>query len=204
MNNNDIPNLGPGVFVRRLEIPYNRYYVYSNGTVWANSHLNLIGKKENRGHFLSPFLTNTGYLSVHLYAHNQCKNMLVHRLVAMCFVPNPFRCNIVNHIDGNKLNNNFQNLEWTTQKNNLFSAQLQNRMVDRSVHPYIVTNILTAECWTSKSLKTIFENIIRKPGAYAYHSLKYKKARLEFGEAVEYKFENWIIRRCVDITMSLH
>ena len=42
----------------------------------------------------------------------------VHRLVAKYFIPNPNSYPIVNHIDGNKLNANVSNLEWTTYKGN--------------------------------------------------------------------------------------
>ena len=48
------------------------------------------------------------------------KNFRVHRLVAKLFVKNkkPDKYTIVNHIDGNKLNNNSENLEWTTISGN--------------------------------------------------------------------------------------
>lgn len=42
----------------------------------------------------------------------------LHRLVAELFVPNPHGCEVVNHIDGNKLNNSADNLEWTTYSSN--------------------------------------------------------------------------------------
>jgi hypothetical protein len=44
--------------------------------------------------------------------------MQVHRLVAMAFIPNPDKLEIVNHIDGNKLNNSVGNLEWVSRGGN--------------------------------------------------------------------------------------
>lgn len=44
---------------------------------------------------------------------------MVHRIVAKYFVDGWFDGAVVNHIDGNKHNNNYENLEWITQKDNI-------------------------------------------------------------------------------------
>ena len=54
----------------------------------------------------------------------------VHRLVAETFIPNKLNKQEVNHIDGNKANNNVNNLEWVTSsenKNHACRTGLNNR-----------------------------------------------------------------------------
>lgn len=46
------------------------------------------------------------------------KDVYIHRLVAKAFCPNPNGYKEVNHIDGNKENNNAYNLEWCTRSQN--------------------------------------------------------------------------------------
>lgn len=62
------------------------------------------------------------YERVYLSKDGIKKQMRVHRLVAQSFIPNPDNKQQVNHIDGNKLNNNVNNLEWVTGSENLKHA----------------------------------------------------------------------------------
>jgi hypothetical protein len=63
-----------------------------------------------------------GYLSINLIDKKSGKSTRngVHVFVAHAFIPNPQNKKCVNHIDGNKQNNNVKNLEWCThQENNI-------------------------------------------------------------------------------------
>lgn len=62
------------------------------------------------------------YEKIILTKDNKSKLFSVHRLVAIHFIPNPEGKEFVNHKDGNKLNNNADNLEWCTRSENTIHA----------------------------------------------------------------------------------
>lgn len=117
------------------DIPnYEGYYQVSNyGRVRS---LNKVVKC-NRGtrlrkiKILRSSITNRGYLSVGLCKENRQKKLLVHRLVAEAFIPNPHNLPIVNHKDENQLNNCTENLEWCTQKYNVNYGTAIQRMSEK-------------------------------------------------------------------------
>lgn len=72
-------------------------------------------------HMLTPYIGSTGYYIVKVSCLGMPydgKNVQLHRLIATTFIPNPNNYPVVNHIDGNKLNNSLDNLEWCTQQHN--------------------------------------------------------------------------------------
>lgn len=76
-------------------------------------------KNNTNGKILKPFETYNKYLRVNLNG----KYLRIHLLVANAFLQNrKGDCNQINHIDGNKANNNVSNLEWCTAKENIRHA----------------------------------------------------------------------------------
>jgi hypothetical protein len=81
------------------------YYISNKGRIVSKNKL------------LTPYITN-GYYQVMINS----KTYSIHRLVAQNFIENPNNYNIVNHKNGNKLDNDTQNLEWCSRSFNAVHA----------------------------------------------------------------------------------
>lgn len=99
-----ISNLGK---IKKLEKRLISYY--KDGRIYKGY------KKEK---ILKNRLYNNGYYGVVLSKNNKQKNIFIHRILAIYFIPNPENKLEVNHKDGNKQNNDINNLEWVTKSEN--------------------------------------------------------------------------------------
>lgn len=80
---------------------------------------------------------NRGYLYVQLYKEGKQKNYLIHRLVASAFIPNPDNLSEINHINEDKTNNQFTNLEWCNRIYNLNYGTHNERMAKSKSIPIL-------------------------------------------------------------------
>lgn len=69
-----------------------------------------------------------GYKQLYVKVEGVRKVYYIHRLVAKYFIPNPLSLPEVNHIDCNKSNNNFTNLEWCSKSENMKHASKMGRL----------------------------------------------------------------------------
>lgn len=104
----------------------NKYQISSFGNVRSVMFNNYTTKNKKRVKKLKPAKDNTGYLSVVLCKDGKTKTFRIHRLVAQAFLLNENNYKVVNHIDGNKLNNRVENIEWCTYKENSIHAVKNN------------------------------------------------------------------------------
>lgn len=86
-----------------------------------------IGEKvrNKKGKILYTQIHSNKYYMVQLCKNGKMKLHTVHRLKAIAFVPNPENLEFVNHIDGNRVNNDISNYEWVTKKGNIKHGYLR-------------------------------------------------------------------------------
>jgi len=82
------------------------YFITEDGKVFRN------GKELTGG------ITPKGYKKTIMSIDGKQYTVSTHKLVAECYIPNPNNLPQINHIDGNKLNNKVDNLEWVTNQQN--------------------------------------------------------------------------------------
>lgn len=93
------------------------YEVSNFGRVRSLTHYDSNGVLR-KGRILAPTIGSDEYPHVVLYDKGKRKEVLVHRLVAQLFVPNPENKEEVNHKDECKINNVWLNLEWMSRREN--------------------------------------------------------------------------------------
>ena len=112
------------------------YYVTKEGEVWNAEKMTKVNGSIDR----------KGYRRVHL---GSVRNVRVHRLVAYHFVSVPEdllakglteESLVVNHLDGNKLNNRWDNLEWTTIKGNTEHASI-NGLLHTTIDNHVLERV---------------------------------------------------------------
>jgi hypothetical protein len=92
------------------------YYISRNGDVFSSKKSR--GAKVDGYYLLSCTVHSNGYRYATLMDDGKSKKFSVQRLVASAFIENQERKRCVNHINGDKLNNQVSNLEWATHSEN--------------------------------------------------------------------------------------
>ena len=129
---------------------FGHYYVYENGDIYS-----LYSNK-----ILKPDKQKTGYLQVTLYENGKPIRYKVHRLVGILFLNCPENYNElqINHIDGNKENNHYSNLEWcTSYENNKHAREKGLNNIKQSNH-----DRWQNKKWANKVSKKISQTVLEK------------------------------------------
>lgn len=96
------------------------------------------GRRLVKGKILKPCICSNGYMEAHLRLNGTRKVFLLHRLVAIHFIENPYDFPEVNHKDENIQNCGADNLEWCTSKYNAnYGTRNQRMMLGRKFKPVL-------------------------------------------------------------------
>ena len=137
------------------DIGFSRYCITEDGRVYS-----LITNK-----FLAETLMSSGYKKSHTKNDlDEWKNLSIHRAVAMMYVDNPDNKPFVNHIDENKLNNHYTNLEWVTDAENKQYWHNNNPEKHSSIKEYtkLPEKEIILDCTPELGGKDFTEETVRK------------------------------------------
>jgi hypothetical protein len=164
------------------------YQVSNLGRVKRVDNCKIRNKKYCGDYYLNPNDNGKGYWRIKLSYKSKSKRHMLHRLIAEAFIDNPENKPFVNHIDGNKKNNQLSNLEWVTRMENVIHAW-ENGLYEnariassitgkRTIHliPKITKNVLDVESgifYESIKLCWDLNNDYLKS---TYHTFKHKLA----------------------------
>ena len=141
------------------------YQASANGEIRSLDHIRKNGTNEYKqnGKILKFNKNPNGYLQVRLSKNGVAKTYRVNRLIALTFIENPLNKETVNHINGNKLDNRVENLEWATHK-------------EQTKHMHEVLGVPYSDC--KKCHEANKKKIIRSDGKI-YNSLQEAKRDLK-------------------------
>lgn len=158
----------PGVY------PY--YYVSNTGKIFS----------EQFGYLLKFDYVGKGYLKVTLQFYDGPKDLLVHRIVMLCFEPIPnSHLYTVNHKDGNHENNFYSNLEWATyteQMEHASSNNLLNKEGYTEEEIRAICSLLELTPNQDEVIEKIYGNIKRNNYPY-YIRIKHLVNRIQKGDS---------------------
>ncbi len=157
---------------------YPNYFVTSEGDIYSKNYgLMKYAKK------MKPFLHPKGYLLVDLRFKGTRKTMLLHRLIAEAFIPNPNNLPQINHKDRVKTHNWVSNLEWcTNQYNQIYEFRHGRRTGEGEQSPnhkltqadvLKIRELSKSNSFTQTKLSTIFGVSITQIG-YIIHYKSWK------------------------------
>jgi len=137
---------------------YVDYIIFSTGKIYS--------LKRNR--FLKTCLNNCGYFQIELTKNKKQKSFLLHRILGICFLENPYNLPEIDHIDRNTKNNNLTNLRWS-------SRNLQ--IINQNIRKTNTTGIVGVRFIKTKNIYEATWNVDNKPFTKSFSLNKYENAK---------------------------
>jgi hypothetical protein len=127
-------------------------------------------------------ISNCGYCRVSLRKPKSSIKYSIHRLVAEAFLPNPNNLPQVNHIDGNKLNNLVDNLEWNTRSENQKHAYRNRLQISLKGEKHNMNKL------TQLQVNEIREKYATKKYSQAELSCEYNVSKSHISDIINYRY----------------
>lgn len=112
------------------------------------------GRRKVAGRFFGDSVDPSGYSKVSLSENGVVHKRWTHRLVAESFIPNPSQLPEVNHVNGNKLDNCVNNLEWVSRSSNMQHAHrtglIDNRGANHGMAKLTDSDVATIRLYRGK------------------------------------------------------
>ncbi|OQP52815.1 hypothetical protein A4H97_24250 [Niastella yeongjuensis] len=148
----------------RVPIPnYEQFYeINTLGTIRSINRRILTKSgyyKPEKERIITQRISNKGYLSVTLSKYGQSTTHYVHRLLALVFISNPYNKPIINHRNGNKLDNSIENLESVTYSENAIHAYKTGLYKSNERKRRLILDACTGETYTSIKKAAVHLNI---------------------------------------------
>jgi len=141
-------------------VEYPNYKIYPDGKCYSE-----FTKK-----YIKPCFNGKNYYCQYDLCNEEGKKkFLVHRLVAEYYIPNIDSLNEVDHIDGNKSNNNIENLRWVTSRQNQHNRKSNNEHINITLtryETYQVRIFSKRKSIFDKTFKTLSEAIEARDNFY--------------------------------------
>ena len=132
----------------KYEYFFNNYDITKEGII-----INKRTGKQSKG-----CINDKGYRMFNCKYKNKNLACCIHRLLAIKYIPNPNNYPIINHIDGNKLNNSIDNLEWCSYSHNTKEA-VRLGLMDYSNNTNVPKKVIQINKDTKEIIK-IYNSII--------------------------------------------
>jgi hypothetical protein len=158
--------------------------IWSEISDYPNYEVSILGNIRNKKtKYILKSKEKNGYYRVTLMKNKQKCDVSIHRIVAKTFIKNEDKTkNTVNHIDGDKLNNNLNNLEWVSQKENIKHA-IDNNLINTRKCPVIQYDL-------NKNQIEIFDSIKEITEKYGFdRSFIIRACKNQVSSAYGYKWE---------------
>jgi len=154
---------------------YPEYSVTPDGRVF--SHLKPGGNGKGKvldysySREFKPQANHKGYLQIQLMSNTpRCKSVLIHRLVAETYIPNPHSYDTVDHIDEDKTNNHISNLRWLPNRENIRRSKCKEWEVTCPDGTVVIVTDMIAFCVENKLTHSLMCRSARK----GYHHQGYR------------------------------